>query len=72
MTNAVAKEWLKKYATDQELTVVQNSGHLETWYGELIRNDMPSDITDGPGFQVCFDGCLVGQWGLLLFNVPRF
>ena len=49
VTDAVAKGWLKKYATDQELTVVQNSGHLETWYGELIRNNMPSDITDGSG-----------------------
>ena len=54
VSEAVAKEWLKKYATHQDLTDIQNSGHLEMSYGDRIRAEKPSDITDGAGFQVCF------------------
>ena len=54
VTHGVAKEWLKKYATHQDLTGIQNSGHLEMSYGDRIRAEKPSDITDGAGFQVCF------------------
>ena len=62
VTDAVAKEWLKKYATDKEVTEIQSSGHLESWCGDKIRAEMPSSITDGSGFQVRLDGSLADSF----------
>ena len=43
----VATAWLLQYSSKETLVQVQNAGHLETWYGERIRKDMPEGTTDG-------------------------
>ena len=43
----VAAAWLLEYSSKETLVKVQNAGHLETWYGERIRKDMPEGTTDG-------------------------
>ena len=47
MPDRVATAWLLQYSSKDTLVQVQNAGHLETWYGERIRKDMPEGTTDG-------------------------
>ena len=47
VTNEVAKQWLLKYAGHENLTTVHNAGHLETWYGDRIRAEMPEGTVAG-------------------------
>ena len=47
VSDKVAKTWLLQYSSKETLVKVQNAGHLETWYGERIRTDMPEGTTDG-------------------------
>ena len=47
----VATAWLLQYSSKETLVKVQNAGHLETWYGERIRKDMPEGTTDGAVLQ---------------------
>ena len=37
ISDAVAKGWLEQYGGHVELRLVNSAGHLELWYGDLIR-----------------------------------
>ena len=54
ITDAVAKQWLSKYAGKDDLVQVNNAGQLETWYGARIRDELP----DGAGA----DGGMLSGW----------
>ena len=47
VSDKVAMTWLRLYSSKETIVKVQNAGHLETWYGERIRADMPEGTTDG-------------------------
>ena len=47
VSDKVASTWLLQYSSKDTVVKVQNAGHLETWYGERIRADMPEGTTDG-------------------------
>ena len=47
VSNPVAATWLLQYSSKETLVKVQNAGHLETWYGERLRAEMPEGTTDG-------------------------
>ena len=52
VSDGVAKQWLSKYGGGDKLHNVQNAGHLESWYGNRIRNDKPASVNDGPGMVI--------------------
>ena len=46
VTDGIAKEWLKKYGPHGALKYVDNAGHLESLYGDVIREDTQAKSLD--------------------------
>ena len=60
ISDEVAKQWLKKYFN---LSNIDNAGHLESRYGELLREHMKQHILDATGVSRWLVGRDLGMMG---------